>query len=266
MVENLKIQSHNDVNHKVDISLFIPQNITKSTLLMLYIHGGGFILPGTDDIPKKFIKENTLTVYVDYRLAPEYKHPLPLDDCYTTLLWIYQKDNKYLQNIDLSNLFLLGDSAGGNLVTALSLLARNNFEKDKLTIPRQVLIYPAMRVDFVTESWKKYSNGYIINAKASKEFMGACTDNIKRDYEDPYFAPMKSPNNENLPKTLFILGNYDPLLTEGTLYYELLKSNKNDVEIKYYNDVHGFFSFPYGESRKAFLDVIQYLRFFNKSI
>jgi acetyl esterase len=187
-----------------------------------------------------------IVVLVDYRLAPQYKFPLALEDCFSALVWIFKKENEYLKDVDLSKVIIEGESAGGHLSIALSLMLKDFKETKKddkliqsLNISKIISFYPCINVDFVTESMKKYKNGYILTAK----MMGIFVDSFKKDeksVENPYFSILKAKDFNNFPSTYLVLSKCDVLYTEGYLFYEQLKKYNNNVVLKEFNDVHGF--------------------------
>lgn len=73
---------------------------------------------------------------VDYRLAPEFPHPVPVEDCYAALLWLV--DHAGSLGVDLARIAVMGDSAGGGLAAGVSLLARDRMGP---AIAKQILIY-----------------------------------------------------------------------------------------------------------------------------
>jgi acetyl esterase/lipase len=124
----------------VGVRLYRPAGTTAATPALLWIHGGGYVL-GTaaqdDLLCRRFVKTLGISVAsVDYRLAPEYPYPAPLEDCYTALTWLAG-----LPGVDGDRIAIGGASAGGGLAAALALLARDRAE---LTPVFQVLVYPML--------------------------------------------------------------------------------------------------------------------------
>ena len=137
----------------------------------------------------------------------------------------------------------MGDSAGGNLAAAVSLMLRDN----KDFVPRkQILIYPATYNDHSDKSpYRSVSeNGedYILTAQRVRDYM----DLYMRDEKDimnPYFAPLLADDLTNQPDTLIITSELDPLRDEGEAYGEALRKAGNRVFIyRMMETIHGFFS------------------------
>jgi acetyl esterase/lipase len=109
---------------------------------ILYLHGGGMVLGSMDlyDRPVAgYVAETGVPMFsVDYRLAPEHPHPVPVEDCFAALLWLHDKAAEY--GLDRARVGIMGDSAGGGLAAGTAILARDR----ALPLARQVLIYPML--------------------------------------------------------------------------------------------------------------------------
>ncbi len=134
-----------DSDNGVRLCLYRPDlSLSHSGLpVILYIHGGGFVL-GSPEMADDYLAElavelNAIIVAVDHRLAPEHPFPIPLEDCYAVLEWIFSLGPTLGMNT--GNLVIMGHSAGGGLAAALALLARN---KGLRTLAGLVLIYPML--------------------------------------------------------------------------------------------------------------------------
>ena len=114
----------------VRVLLYGPTQRTQPTAGLLWVHGGGYIGGSVDaeDIPTREMAAELgcVVVSVNYRLAPETPHPGPVEDCYAALKWLH--DNAGELGVDRERLALAGSSAGGGLVAALALLARDRGE------------------------------------------------------------------------------------------------------------------------------------------
>mgnify|MGYP000393777104 CR=1 FL=1 len=121
-------------------------NILSHTKYILYLHGGAFCYGNTNTI-KKFLsiiayKTNSVLMSVDYRMAPENKHPIPLNDCVEAYTILINSINLELK----PTIIVMGDSAGGNLVAALTnLLIEWGFRKPEGI----VLVYPALNLSYL---------------------------------------------------------------------------------------------------------------------
>lgn len=116
---------------------------------LVYFHGGAFVLKASKahkNIAGVYSYEGNLEVlFVDYRLAPKYKFPIPLQDCYEAYLWAIQKYKK-------QKVYLGGDSAGGNLAVAT---LRKAMEENRRIPDKLLLVYPVVDTRMITDSMKE---------------------------------------------------------------------------------------------------------------
>ena len=131
---------------------------------MIFIHGGGFAYqaaPHHFSLARRFAKKLNCKVFmVDYRLAPKYKFPQAPNDSFTCYRWIL--DHAGQLKIDKSTIVICGDSAGGNLATVVSIMARDK----EIQLPcAQVLLYPVTDRRMHTESMKQYADTPMCNTK-----------------------------------------------------------------------------------------------------
>jgi acetyl esterase len=127
--------------------------------VVIHIHGGGWVLGGFDT-HERWVRElankaNVAIVFVNYTPSPEAKYPIALEQAYAATKWVAQ--NGKTINVDTSRMAVLGDSVGGNLTAALTLLAK---ERGGPSIRFQVLFYPVTDASFDTPSYMKYEQGY----------------------------------------------------------------------------------------------------------
>lgn len=213
--------------------------------ILLFLHGGGWVTESVDTYNRVCagLAKNTghAVVSVGYRLAPEYPFPAALDDCYAVAKAIYT--NRFLLNTSTESITLIGDSAGGNLAAALSLMARDRGE----FMPRQqILIYPAVSNDYserspfpsVTEN----GTDFLLTRQKLMQYLDFYESNPK-DRQNPYFAPILATDFSHQPRTLIMTAEFDPLRDEGEAYGKKLMDAGNEVEIHRLSDaLHGFFA------------------------
>lgn len=212
---------------------------------LLFIHGGGWVTESVDTYNRicRNMARSTghLVVSVDYRLAPEHRFPVGLEDCYAVAKAIFTRD--FLPNINTDSITVIGDSAGGNLAAALCLMAKDRGE----FIPqRQILIYPCTNNDYSENSkflsMHENGNDYLLTRKNLYDYM-ELYKRTDEDLKNPYFAPLMSKDLSDLPRTLIITAEYDPLRDEGEAFGSRLKDAGNEVEIHRIPDaLHGYFA------------------------
>ena len=122
---------------------------------LIFYHGGGWVggdLDTHDALCRAVaVAARVCVIAVDYRLAPEHRYPAAVDDAYAAFRWLL--DNAIMLNIDPHRIAIGGDSAGGNLAAATSLMARDRGE----ALPRlQILVYPITNFNFETSSYRDY--------------------------------------------------------------------------------------------------------------
>ena len=206
---------------------------------LLYFHGGGWVLgtlEGTDAICKAVANRAAcVVVSVDYRLAPEHKFPIPLDDCFAATTWVAGHGDEI--GIDSARIAVGGDSAGGNIATAVAMRARD--EKGP-TLCLQLLVYPVTNHDFSTPSYAANGNGYLLTTDMMKWFW----DHYLRsdsDGQNPLASPLKATDLSNLPPALVITAEFDPLRDEGEAYAAALRDAGVAVtHTRYPGMIHAF--------------------------
>ena len=225
----------------IPVRIYTP-NEADSYPLLMFFHGGAFFsgnLESHDEVVRPICKESGYKVIsIDYRLAPEHPYPAALVDCYSVTKWATEHKDEL--KWDGQNLAIAGDSSGGNLVAAVSLMAR---EKNEFTITKQVLLYPSLDLDFSEfryPSLVENGTGYFVESAQLAELNsfyllgGVDTDN-------PLVSPIREENLENLPEAFVITTEYDPFRDEGEIFAENLKRSGVPVETKRYEGVtHGF--------------------------
>ena len=233
-------------NHQVPVRIFLPgEKMEEGMPVFLFFHGGGWVTESIDNYERICARLANATgqyvVAVEYRLAPEDKFPAGLEDCYAVAKTLYSGD--FMLNIKPENITLIGDSAGGNLCAALSLMARDCGE---FMPKRQILIYPATYNDYTENSpfpsVKENGSDYLLTAGKMQDYIDLYARN-KEDKKNPYFAPYIAEDLANQPDTLILTCEFDPLRDEGEAYGKRLKEAGNYVEIHRIKDaLHGYFA------------------------
>ncbi len=229
--------------YKVPVRFFLPF-IEGDYPLLIYIHGGGFVTGNVQSYSTLCTrianKTKHIVVSIDYRLAPEHKFPTGLEDCYSVVKHLVSQE-LFFGN-DQNKIILMGDSAGANLASAISLLAR---ERGEFNVDKQILLYPALYNDYSENSPfpSVLENGqdYLL----TKERMSNYLELYARDKEDlnnKYLAPLLAEDLSNQPDTLVISAEYDLLRDEAKEYANRLKEAGNKSLYYEIEDVvHGFF-------------------------
>lgn len=232
-------------DYPVPVRIFAPPK-TESAKMILFFHGGGWVTGGIEnytglclDLAKA---TGNMVACVDYRLAPEHKFPAAPKDCYAVAREFYAGN---VLQIAPENITLMGDSAGGNLAAAVSLMAR---DRGEFLPKRQILLYPATYYDHTVTSpfpsVKDNGTDYLLTAKRIQNVIGLYKSSDE-DLKNPYFAPLMAQNFSNQPDTLIITAEYCPLRDEGACYGGKLAHAGNLVKVLCIQDaMHAFLMLP----------------------
>lgn len=231
----------------IRVRIYTPKEQTSNRML-LFFHGGGWVFESVDtynQVCKRLAKATGCRIAsVEYRRAPEFPFPVGLEDCYAAAKAVYTHPEQF--GVQAPDITLIGDSAGGNLAAAVSLMAR---DRGEFLVSQQILIYPATAADHSETSpfasVHENGEGYLLTAHRVQDFMRLYAGQDASAMENPYFAPLLMPDLTGQPRTLVITAQYDPLRDEGEAYADALARAGNEVyKYRIPNALHGFFSLP----------------------
>lgn len=204
----------------ITVRIYTPEDLDDTVPGLLHIHGGGFVIGDLESEHGACLalcrSLGIVVVSVDYRLAPETPYPGGLEDCYAALQWV--SGNAKALRIDPARLGIFGQSAGGGLSAAITLLSRDRGGPglcfQYLGIPEldDRLETVSMRTFVDTPMWHRP------NAELSWDFY--LGENYRRGAEDvPYHAaPARAEDLSGLPPAYVSTMEFDPLRDEGVLY------------------------------------------------
>jgi acetyl esterase len=239
---NISIEFFTSSTADIAVAIYTPPVSSAAKRAgLVYFHGGGWVINYIAKYHAQMaamaIKTNSIIVSVNYQKSPEHKFPIPFNDCYEGLEWTVANADRL--GIDVTRLGVGGDSAGGNLASAVALAAR---DRGKIKIAYQWLVYPCNGPEFVDAPDVPNADGYGLTQRGMK-WLWEMYLNSERDRSNPYAVPHAAKSFEGLPPTIMITAEYDVLKADGVAYYEKLKSAGNDVV---YKDcpgmIHGFFN------------------------
>ena len=257
-VETIQVPSLID-DKQIRMRIFVKYDILntdKKLPIIFFLAPGGFQVDLDMRDKETYLNFGCILVTVSYRLAPENKFPVALEDCYSCLNYISKKSHEILKYWD-SRLILYGQSAGGNLAATSALLIRDRGLN--LNVICQVLCFPALFVREKTKSHVTYRNWYI-HGEANVKFVDLALLKDEKDYDNPYLCPLKAESLKNLPPALFIQAERDYFCSDGELYCEKLKENGIEASCKIYPAEHGFMGAPSQESKRATEDVLEFMK------
>jgi acetyl esterase len=242
------------------VRLYTPHGEERPPLAM-FLHGGGWVL-GTvaeyDALCRQLAAGARCAVaYVDYRLAPEHRFPAALEDCHAAARWLSASAPEY--GIDAARMAVLGESAGGNLAAALTLLARDRAGPQ---IACQCLIYPVTDLAMDTASYELFGTGYPLTAGDMRWFRDHYLASPEQ-VGNPLVSPLRASSLGGLPPALVMTAEFDPLRDEAEAYAGRLAAENVPVElVQVPGVVHGFLDHADSVdlAREALADVCAYLR------
>jgi acetyl esterase len=223
----------------LSVRIYRPKSADARSPCVLYLHGGAFIkgsLDSGDTIAWGVADQvGAVVVSLDYRLAPEHPFPAALEDCHAGLSHVAAHADEL--DIDPARIAVWGDSAGGNLAAALSLLAR---DRGGPALAAAALNYPCLTDVAVGGTYETYAT--------SPGWTTAETDSSwtlylgrQRPTDNPYAAPLKSKDLTRLPPTHIHIAEIDPLADDGRRYAERLAAAGSPVELRCAERmIHGF--------------------------
>jgi acetyl esterase len=205
----------------VPVRIYRPHGDSAPRPAVVFAHGGGFVLCDIDS-HDGFCRAmsrytESVVVSVDYRLAPEHRAPAAVEDVYATWCWVMADAGEL--GIDPSRVMVAGDSAGGNLAAVTALMCR---ERGASMPVGQVLIYPAIEPFFDTESYRKYSRGYVNTRDAMQYYWRQYLDD-KMPSPEYLVAPARAESHEGLPPAIVVTAGFDVLQSEGISYARKLR-------------------------------------------
>jgi len=209
--------------------------------IVVYYHGGGWVIasPNAYESSARALANaaNSVVVMVAYRQAPESPFPAAVEDSYAGYLWV--TENAAEINGDAERIAVAGESAGGNLATVVSLLARENGDPMPL---HQVLVYPVTQfVSADTPSALTYADAAPLNRAMLGWFKEKYLAN-PADAWSPYVSPLLVDDLSGLPSATIIAAQIDPLFSDGEAYAARLEEAGVDVTYQNYEGVaHEFF-------------------------
>jgi acetyl esterase len=223
----------------VPVRVYRPHGDGGPRPAVVFAHGGGFVLCDLDShdgfcrAMSRFTE--TVVVSVDYRLAPEHRAPAAVEDVYAAFDWVVSHADEL--GVEPSRVLIAGDSAGGNLAAVTSLLCR---DRGTPMPSGQVLIYPVIEPFFDTESYRRYSTGYV-NTRDAMQFYWRQYLDDRLPSPEYLVAPARAESHQGLPPAIMVTAGFDVLLSEGVAYAERLRAADVPVLHRDYPGLfHGF--------------------------
>ncbi|MFL6079601.1 MAG: alpha/beta hydrolase [Ornithinibacter sp.] len=231
--------------HEIPLRIYRPRALRDAQSdvpVVMWFHGGGWVLGNLLDADPicTFIAGavGCVVVSVDYRMAPEHRAPVAVEDCVDATTWVGV--NGDVLRADTSRMAVAGDSAGGNLAAVVAQVLRDHGDT---RLRHQVLIYPATDLTQSSPSVRQHANAAIL----TKRSMDAYRDHYLpagHDLRDPLVSPLFG-RLDGLPPALVQTADLDPVRDDGIRYAEALRDAGVPARLTNYLKVpHGFASMP----------------------
>ena len=226
--------------------------------LVVYFHGGCWALGDLDthDGLCRFLAANipAAVLSVDYRLAPEHPFPAAVEDAFAAFRWAVERQARL--GADPSRIAVAGDSAGGNLAAAVSLLCREDAGPSPAM---QALLYPIVGAGEDWPSRDTFANGFMLT-KADLEWFEQLYLERAEDSSDSRVSVLQAGDLSGLPPAHVVTAGFDPLRDEGEAYAEALRGAGVPVILRRQADlIHGFANMTAisGTARAATLELAE---------
>jgi acetyl esterase len=224
----------------VSVRIVRPERSTGTLPGVIYIHGGGWIL-GDKDTHDRLIREiasgaGVALVFVEYTPSPEAQFPIPVEQAYAATKYV--SEHGPALGIDAARLAIVGDSVGGDMTAAVTLLAK---ERHGPKLVFQALLYPVTDANFETDSYNRRADGPWLTKAAMKWFWDAYLPDVDAR-KNPIAAPLNATREqlEGLPPALVITDG-DVLCDEGEAYArKLAEAGVRVTSTRYNGTIHDF--------------------------
>ena len=207
----------------VQVRIIRPHDADGTLPVILYMHGGGWVL-GNADTHDRLVRElavgaRAAVVFVEYDRSPEARYPVAIEQGYATARWIGREGAAH--GLDPERMAIAGDSVGGNMTAAITLMAR---DRGDLRFVHQSMYYPVTDGAMDTGSYEQFAEGYFLTAKGMAWFWDAYAPDVERRAE-PYASPLRASDEQlaGLPPAFLIVDEADVLRDEGEAYAARLR-------------------------------------------
>ncbi|MBQ0855178.1 alpha/beta hydrolase [Streptomyces sp. NPDC057621] len=218
-----------------------PAGATGTLPVIVYIHGAGWVF-GNAHTHDRLVRElavgaNAAVVFPEYDLSPEARYPVAIEQNWTVARWVATTGADH--GLDASRIAVVGDSVGGNMAAALTLMAK---ERGDVALVQQVLFYPVTDASFDTGSYHQFAEGYFLRRDGMQWFWDQYTTDEKQRAEITA-SPLRATTEQltGLPPALVITGEADVLRDEGEAYANKLREAGVPVTaVRYQGIIHDF--------------------------
>ncbi|MER6329502.1 alpha/beta hydrolase [Streptomyces sp. NPDC001034] len=218
-----------------------PPGSSGSLPVILYLHGAGWVF-GNAHTHDRLVRELAIgakaaVVFPEYDLSPEARYPVAIEQNYTVAQWVVEQGAT--KDLDGSRMAVAGDSVGGNMSAALTLMAK---ERGGPALVQQVLFYPVTDANFDTPSYHQFATGYFLRRDGMQWFWDQYTADVS-DRARITASPLRATTEQlaGLPPALVVTGEADVLRDEGEAYATKLRAAGVPVTaVRFQGIIHDF--------------------------
>lgn len=236
-------QADDGCGSQITVYFVAPKKSCAVKNVIYYIHGAGWVF-GSFHTHEKLVRElasrtNSLVVFPEYTRSPEARYPMAIEQCYYVLCHLPELLCRRFPGVNLDTLTVAGDSVGGNMAIAMTLMAK---ERCGPVIQKLLLYYPVTNACFDTPSYCQFACGYYLYREGMKWFWQQYAPNDKSRREITA-SPLRATVDElrGLPQTMIINGEADVLRDEGEAFAKKLRTAGVDVTaLRIQGTIHDF--------------------------
>ncbi|WP_424187038.1 alpha/beta hydrolase [Actinokineospora sp. G85] len=226
---------------EVSLTIVRPAGATGVLPVVLYTHGAGWVFGNahTHDrlVRELAVRADAAVVFPNYSLSPEARYPVAVEEVYAALTWVAEHGAEH--DLDPTRIAVAGDSVGGNMTAATTLLAK---ERGGPALAAQVLFYPVTDASFDTASYDQFETGYFLSREGMRWFWDQYTTDPAQRAEITA-SPLRATTEQlaGLPRALVIVAEADVLRDEGEAYAAKLRAaGVPTTAVRYQGIIHDF--------------------------
>ncbi len=228
-------------SEQVSLRILRPPRAQAPLPVIVYIHGAGWVF-GSTQTHDRLMRElavgaRAAVVFPEYRLSPEAKYPTAIEESYSVVKWVAEHGLEH--GLDAERLAVAGDSVGGNMTAAVTLLSRERGGPD---IRLQLLFYPVTDAAFDTASYHQFAEGYHLRRDGMMWFWDQYTSN-PGERNQITASPLRASTEQlkGLPPALVITAEADVLRDEGEAYANKLReAGVRVTAVRFQGTIHDF--------------------------
>jgi acetyl esterase len=226
---------------EVAVRIYRPKGTASQLPVVIYCHGGGWVL-GSANTHDRLLRDmvngtGAAFVFVSYTPSPEAQFPVPVQQAYAATMYVAEHGAEL--GLDSARLAIMGDSVGGNMATAVALMAK---ERGGPAIRYQALLYPVTDAGMDTGSYSEFAEGPWLTKPAMAWFWDAYAPNVA-DRDQPLASPLRSSvaGLRGMPPTLLVVDENDVLRDEGEAYArKLMQAGVEVTATRVIGTIHDF--------------------------